>query len=68
MRVAVKPIPSIGRKQNTIDRFGRSAELKFSGRFDVSALPRIIPILEAMVKVVLTDHYLRSNTTTLRKK
>jgi chorismate synthase len=49
MRVAVKPIPSIGRKQNTIDRFGRSAELKFSGRFDVSALPRIIPILEAMV-------------------
>ncbi|UCH21430.1 MAG: chorismate synthase [Deltaproteobacteria bacterium] len=67
MRVAVKPIPSIGRRQNTVDRLGRSAELKFAGRFDVCALPRIIPVLEAMVKVVLADHYLRSNTTTRRK-
>jgi chorismate synthase len=29
------------------------------GRFDVSALPRIIPVLEAMVKIVLADHLLR---------
>jgi chorismate synthase len=68
VRVASKPIPSIGRRQQTIDRLGRSAELEFSGRFDVCALPRIIPVLEAMVKVVLADHYLRSNTTSFTKQ
>ena len=62
LRVAVKPIPSISRDQDTIDRQGRSATLKFTGRFDVCALPRIIPVLEAMVKIVLADHYLRSTT------
>ena len=60
LRAAVKPIPSISKEQDTIDREGRAAKLKFTGRFDVSALPRIIPVLEAMVKFVLADHYLRS--------
>ena len=60
LRVAIKPIPSIGRIQDTVDRQGRSATLKFTGRFDVCALPRIIPVLEAMVKIVLADHFLRS--------
>jgi len=60
LRAAVKPIPSISKEQDTIDREGRAAKLKFKGRFDVSALPRIIPVLEAMVKFVLADHYLRS--------
>ena len=59
LKVAIKPIPSISRNQETVDRQGRSARLKFSGRFDVCALPRIIPVLEAMVRVVLADHYLR---------
>ncbi|MGD2271212.1 MAG: chorismate synthase [Desulfobacterales bacterium] len=68
VRVASKPIPSIGRRQLTVDRLGSSAELEFSGRFDVCALPRIIPVLEAMVKVVLADHCLRSNTTTFTKQ
>ena len=60
MRVAVKPIPSIALEQDTIDRAGNRAKLRLKGRFDVSAIPRIIPVLEAMVKIVLADHYLRS--------
>ena len=60
VRAAMKPIPSISQEQETVDRAGRPAKLKFSGRFDVSPIPRIIPVLEAMVKVVLADHYLRS--------
>jgi len=60
LRAAVKPIPSIGREQDTVDRQGRAAKMKLTGRFDVSAVPRIIPVLEAMVKIVLADHYLRS--------
>jgi chorismate synthase len=60
LRAAVKPIPSIAQEQETIDRKGRSARLKMSGRFDTSAVPRIVPVLEAMVAIVLADHYLRS--------
>jgi chorismate synthase len=63
LRAAMKPIPSISREQDTVDREGVSTRAKFTGRFDVAALPRIIPVLEAMVKIVLADHYLRSRTT-----
>jgi chorismate synthase len=62
LRVAMKPIPSISLKQDTIDREGHSAELKFSGRFDVAAIPRVLPVLEAMARIVLADHYLRLKT------
>ena len=60
LRAAVKPIPSIGIEQDTIDREGNPARIKTEGRFDVSAIPRIIPVLEAMVKLVLVDHYMRN--------
>ena len=59
LRAAVKPIPSIRLEQQTIDRDGQRAGLVMPGRFDVSAIPRIIPVLEAMVKIVLADHLLR---------
>ena len=59
LRAAVKPIPSIRRKQETIDRKGRPAVLELAGRYDVCAIPRIIPVLEAMVAIVLADHLLR---------
>jgi len=62
LRAAVKPIPSIHKVQNTLDREGNPATLELSGRFDVSAIPRILPVLEAMVKLVLADHYLRLKT------
>jgi len=62
LRAAVKPVPSIGREQDTVDRQGRPAKLKLTGRFDISAVPRLIPVLEAMARIVLADHYLRSRT------
>jgi chorismate synthase len=60
LRAAVKPIPSIYLEQDTIDREGKAVGLKLSGRFDVSAFPRILPVLEAMVKLVIVDHYYRA--------
>ena len=60
LRAAVKPIPSIGREQDTIDRQGHPSKIKMAGRFDVSAIPRIVPVIEAMVKLVLVDHYMRN--------
>jgi chorismate synthase len=60
IRAAIKPIPSIGMEQDTVDRDGRPSKIKIMGRFDVAAIPRIIPVLEAMVKLTLADHYLRN--------
>jgi len=60
LRAAVKPIPSIRREQETTDRDGRPSTLKLSGRFDASAIPRIVPVLEAMSAMVIADHYLRT--------
>ncbi|MBW2094992.1 MAG: chorismate synthase [Deltaproteobacteria bacterium] len=59
LRAAVKPIPSIAKEQETIDRQGRPAVLELTGRHDTCAVPRIIPVLEAMVAIVLADHLFR---------
>jgi chorismate synthase len=59
LRVAVKPIPSIALEQKTIDSLGRPVSFQVKGRHDVSAIPRINPVCQAMVAIVLTDHLLR---------
>lgn len=59
LRAAVKPIPSIAREQETIDREGRPRRLKVRGRHDISAIPRIVPVLLAMVRLTLADFLLR---------
>jgi chorismate synthase len=58
-RVAVKPIPSISKEQDTIDLAGQPIKIKIGGRHDISAIPRIIPVCEAMVALTLVDHLLR---------
>jgi len=59
IRVAVKPIPSISVKQNTIDTSGNKQTISVKGRHDVAAIPRINVVCEAMVNLVLADHLLR---------
>ncbi len=59
LRVAVKPIPSIGKEQKTVDLEGGEVTIKVGGRHDISAIPRIIPVCEAMVRLTLVDHFLR---------
>jgi chorismate synthase len=58
-RVAVKPIPSIGKEQTTINLDGKPVKIKIGGRHDISAIPRIIPVCEAMVLLTIADHFLR---------
>ncbi len=58
-RVAVKPIPSIAKEQQSIDQNGQQVTIKIGGRHDISAIPRIIPVCEAMVCLTLADHLLR---------
>ncbi len=59
MRVACKPIASIARAQQTVDIHGRPVMLSVKGRHDVSVIPRIVPVCEAMVNIILADHWLR---------
>lgn len=58
MRIAVKPPSSIGKKQTTIDFSGKPVELEMKGRHDPCICPRIVPVAEAMVALVLIDHIL----------
>jgi len=59
LRAAVKPIPSIRLEQRTISQAMRRVSLRIKGRHDISAIPRINPVCEAMVALVLADHWLR---------
>ena len=61
-RVAVKPIPSIAKPQQTVDLANQPATITIGGRHDISAIPRILPVCEAMVALTLTDHLLRQKT------
>ena len=58
-RAAVKPIPSIMMEQDTINTKGEPVKLRVKGRHDVSAIPRIVPVMKAMMQLVLADHLIR---------
>ncbi len=59
-RVAFKPTATINKPQDTIDIRGNPAVLRAKGRHDPCVLPRAVPIVEAMLALVLADHWLRS--------
>lgn len=59
LRVAVKPIPSHRLPQRTVNLRKEEVEIQVGGRHDLSAIPRIVPVLSAMTRIVLVDHLLR---------
>ncbi|HET6304566.1 MAG TPA: chorismate synthase [Myxococcota bacterium] len=59
VRVAFKPTATIAKAQQTVDRAGRAVTLEARGRHDPCVLPRAVPMVEAMVCLVLADHWLR---------
>jgi chorismate synthase len=63
VRIAVKPTSSISVKQNTVNlKTGKSEELSTKGRHDPCLCPRIVPVAEAMMAIVLAEHLLRSKS------
>lgn len=58
LRFALKPTSSIIKEQNTVNRQGKSTTVSVKGRHDPCVCPRAVPIAEAMVALVLVDHYL----------
>jgi chorismate synthase len=59
IRVAFKPTATILREQETVDENGHDTTIKARGRHDPCVLPRAVPIVEAMLALVLADHFLR---------
>lgn len=57
--VAFKPIPTLMQAQQTVDSDGNETTILPKGRHDVCAVPRAVPIVEAMATLVIIDHYLR---------
>jgi chorismate synthase len=59
LRAAVKPTSSLPIEQPTVNTRGEPATIRTKGRHDPCLLPRFVPMAEAMVALVLADHYLR---------
>lgn len=57
--VAFKPVATVFREQQTVDDTGAATTILPRGRHDACVLPRAVPMVEAMVCLVLADHWLR---------
>jgi chorismate synthase len=55
MRIAVKPTASVQKTQRTVDERMKNRLIKTKGRHDPCICPRIVPVAEAMVALVLAD-------------
>jgi chorismate synthase len=61
IRMAVKPTPSISQIQKTIDLETRGdTEIEIKGRHDPCICPRITPVAEASVSIIIADHLIRA--------
>jgi len=66
MRIAVKPTSSIAKPQITVDIHGHRHIIQIKGRHDPCLCPRIVPVVESMLALVIADHLLLKEN--LRKR
>jgi len=59
VRAVVKPTSSLPLEQDTVTRALDPTTIRTKGRHDPCLLPRFVPMAEAMVAIVLADHFLR---------
>ncbi len=64
-RVAFKPVATLMQDQQTVDKEGNATTIQGKGRHDPCVVPRAVAIVEAMVALVMADHYLRNKTAKL---
>jgi len=68
LRIAVKPTPTIALEQRTVDMVaGTPATFRCKTATDSTIVPRMIPIVEAMVALVLIDHAMLAESQNHRK-
>ena len=61
-RVAFKPVATIMQDQVSLNNKGEEVVVKGKGRHDPCVVPRAVAIVQAMMAMVLLDHYLRNKT------
>ena len=59
VRVAVRPATSIGKPQTAAKREGGTTTVAIEGRHDPCICPRVVPVAESMMALVLADVWLR---------
>lgn len=60
-RASVKPTPSISKVQHTVNtKEMKNSDIVIKGRHDPTIPPRMVPVAEAMMALVLVDHMIRS--------
>ena len=55
INLAVKPISSHGKPQQTITKSWEEVSIQITGRHDICHIPRLIPVIEAMIKLTMAD-------------
>lgn len=58
-RVAFKPVATLMKPQQSINKKGEEVTVEGKGRHDPCVVPRAVPIVEAMAAITLVDHLLR---------
>jgi len=61
-RVAFKPVATIMKSQDSIDKNGNKIRIEGKGRHDACVVPRAVPIVESMAAITILDYYLRNKT------
>lgn len=65
VRLTAKPPASIAQAQTTVDQAGEPATIVVKGRHDPTVLPRLVPVAEAMLALVLVDCVLQQRAARL---
>ncbi len=65
LRVAFKPVATLLKSQESIDKDGNRILLEGKGRHDPCVVPRAVPIVESMVAITILDMLLLHDTTRL---
>ena len=60
-RVAFRPVATLLKEQQTVDKEGNSTTFTAKGRHDPCVLPRAVPVVEAMAALTLLDLILQKN-------
>lgn len=61
IKIAVKPTPSISKKQKTVDlKNKKNCEIEIKGRHDPCICPRLVPVAESNVAIVIVDNMIKS--------
>ncbi|MGD0202692.1 MAG: chorismate synthase [Candidatus Bathyarchaeia archaeon] len=61
MQVAIKPTPSIGKEQKTVNLSTmEDARISIKGRHDPCVVPKAVPAVESAVAITLADHMIRA--------